>query len=54
MYQSGCSPFSRAVPFMNCQTPLALARDKAFGLKALSTSGTYARSSGRPSARSTP
>ena len=42
-----------AVPRMNCQTPRALARDSAVGLNALSISGTYARSSGRPSARKT-
>ena len=36
MYQSRRRPFSTAVPAMNCQTPLALARDSAFGLNALS------------------
>ena len=40
MYQSWISPFSSPVPCMNCQIPLALARDAALGLKALSTSGT--------------
>jgi hypothetical protein len=39
MYQSCCSPFSIAVPLMNCHTPRALARDRALGLNALSTSG---------------
>ena len=29
-----------AVPLMNCHIPLALARDMAFGLNALSISGT--------------
>ena len=53
MYQSRRSPFSAAVPSMDCQTPLAFTRYSAFGLKALSTSGTYARSSGSPSARKT-
>ena len=47
MYQSWRSPFSTPVPGMNCQTPLAFARESAVGLKALSTSGTKARSSGR-------
>ena len=54
MYQSWRSPFSTAVPCMNCHTPLALVRDRAFGLNALSMSGTYARSSGSPSDRNTP
>ena len=40
MYQSRRRPFSAAVPAMNCQTPFAFTRDSAFGLKALSTSGT--------------
>ena len=40
IYQSCCRPFSSAVPRMNCHMPLALARDSAFGLKALSMSGT--------------
>ena len=53
MYQSCFRPFSSAVPRMNCQMPLALALDSAFGLNALSISGTYARSSGSPSARKT-
>ncbi|PYR02731.1 MAG: hypothetical protein DMF97_03845 [Acidobacteria bacterium] len=53
MYQSRRKPFSAAVPAMNCHTPFALTRDSALGLNALSTSGTYARSSGNPSARNT-
>ena len=40
MYQSCLNPFSMPVPRMNCQTPFACARDSAFGLNALSTSGT--------------
>ena len=51
MYQSWVRPFSSAVPPMNCQIPRAFARESAVGLNALSTSGTYARSSGSPSAR---
>ena len=38
-YQSALSPFSSAVPRMNCHTPRALARDSADGLNALSISG---------------
>ncbi len=52
-YQSCLRPFSFAVGRMNCHTPFALARDSALVLKALSMSGTYARSRGRPSARNT-
>ena len=40
MYQSCLRPFSSAVPRMNCQMPLALAFERAFGLNALSISGT--------------
>ena len=40
MYQSAASPFSMAVPRMNCHTPRAFARDSAVGLNALSMSGT--------------
>ena len=53
MYQSCLRPFSSAVACTNCQTPRALFTDSALVLNALSISGTYARSSGRPSARKT-
>src|SRR5712692_3333104 len=50
MYQSWRRPFSTPLSRMNCHTPFAFERDSALGLKALSMSGTYARSSGNPSA----
>ena len=39
---------------MNCQSPLAPARDTATGLNPLSIMATKARSSGRPWSRSVP